>query len=102
MGFNVPSEHSGMAGYGDFERTLATLTSILDDRPHICGDRFTAADIYVGSQIAWGVQFGTIPATPRLKDYISRGMARPAFQRATEKDDAEMDGYGPETPPANA
>tara|TARA_R100001126_G_scaffold83076_1_gene51371 strand:+ start:198 stop:863 length:666 start_codon:yes stop_codon:yes gene_type:complete len=102
MGFNVPSEHSGMAGYGDFERTLATLTSILDDRPHICGDRFTAADIYVGSQIAWGVQFGTIPTTPRLTNYISRGMARPAFQRATEKDDAEMDGYGPETPPVNA
>lgn len=102
MGFEAPAEHSGMAGYGDFDRTLATFSSILEDRPYICGDRFTAVDVYAGSQIAWGVQFGSIPATPPLKDYIARGAARPAFQRATAKDDAEMDGYGPETPPANA
>lgn len=102
MGFEVTAEQSRMAGYGDFDRTLATLSSIVSGTPYICGDRFTAADVYVGSQIAWGLQFGTIPASKMLQEYVSRIQARPAFQRATEKDDAAMDGYGPRVPPANA
>ena len=102
MGFNVPSEHSGMAGYGDFERTLTTLTAILMTGPTSVVIDLPQLTSMSAHRSPVGVQFGTIPTTPRLTDYISRGMARPAFQRATEKDDAEMDGYGPETPPANA
>lgn len=98
MGFEVPADKGMMAGYGDFDRTLAVLTSIINDRPYVCGERFTAADVYVGSQIAWGMQFGSIPETPQLKDYVGRGMSRPAFQRGTEKDDAAMAEYGPQMP----
>ena len=55
---------------------------------YIAGDRFSAADVYVGSQIGWGLQFGTIPARPALADYWARIAARPAAVRAKAIDDA--------------
>lgn len=98
MGLEIPEGKSVMAGYGDFDRTLATLIAAVTKTPYICGDKFTAADVYVGSQVNWGLQFGTIPTTPALQDYVARITARPAFARGTEKDDAAIAEYGPQMP----
>ncbi len=86
---------AGMLGYGSYERAIAGLEALLGDGPYICGDRFTAADVYVGSAIGWGLDFGTVPETPAFKAYRDRLNAREAYQRAKAKDDAAMAEFGP-------
>ena len=96
---NVSTEgHQQMAGYGDFETTRSTLIKAVSDKPYVCGDSFTAADVYLGSQVGWGLQFGTIPASPELEAYRDRVYARPAHARATQLDDAAMAEHGPAMP----
>lgn len=98
MGFEPSAEQSGMAGYGDFDRTRETLIKAVSKHPYICGDVFTAADVYVGSQVGWGLQFGSIPASPELEAYRDRLFARPAYKKAGELDDSGMAEYGPAMP----
>lgn len=88
------------AGYGSFEMMRATLIKAVSGTAFICGDQFTAADVYVGSQIGWGLQFGTMPASPELEAYRDRVYARPAYARATEIDNAAMADHGPAMPSA--
>ena len=90
LGVEVPAEKTGMVGYGNFERTRNVLISAIADRPFVCGDRFTAADVYVGSQIGWGLQFGSIPPSPELTAYSERVYSREAFKRASALDDAAI------------
>lgn len=74
----VSPEQAGFVGYGgNLERVLDTLETALAG-PFITGDRFTAADVYVGSHIGWGMQFGGIPARPAFTAYWKRLKARPA------------------------
>lgn len=90
MKFDPNEEQSRMAGYGNFDAMYAGLLTAFDGRPYICGERFTAADVYVGSEVVWGLQFGTLPAHPSLEAYRDRLVARPARARATELDDAAL------------
>ena len=90
LGIDIPEDKKQTIGYGDFDLMHATLISAVTGRDYICGDRFTAADVYVGSQIGWGLQFGSIPASPELSAYSQRVYAREAFKRASAKDDAAM------------
>jgi glutathione S-transferase len=55
---------------------------------YLLGDRFSAADLYLGAQIGWGMQFGTIEKRPALETYVGRIASRPAAVRAREIDDA--------------
>ena len=84
------SDKKQMLGYGSFEDTMSALERAISQGPYICGDPFTAADVYVGSQIGWGLMFGTIDERPGFKDYVGRLQARPAARRANELDDAAM------------
>ena len=88
-------QKSGMMGYGSFERAVNGLKTLLGDGPYFCGDRFTAVDVYAGSQIGWGLQFGTLPASAEFEAYRDRIYARDAYQRGSAKDDAAMAEYGP-------
>jgi glutathione S-transferase len=54
------------------------------------GDRFSAADLYVGAQIGWGLQFGWLEKRPAFQAYSERLLSRPAAVRAREIDDALM------------
>ncbi|MDE3079717.1 MAG: glutathione S-transferase, partial [Paracoccaceae bacterium] len=58
--------------------------------PYIAGEAFSAADVYVGSQIGWGMMFGTIEPRPALVAYWDRLKDRPARLRADEMDNALM------------
>mgnify|MGYP003395516029 FL=1 len=69
---------------------LDTLESALKTGPYLLGERFSAVDVYLGSQIAWGVQFGTIEKRPGFEDYVGRIYSRPAAVKAREIDDALM------------
>jgi len=59
-------------------------------KAYIAGDRFSAADVYVGSQIGWGLQFGSIEDRPAFRAYWANLADRPALKRAAELDDAAM------------
>lgn len=75
-------------GYGTMERVCHTLDELLSDgRNYLLGEQFSAVDIYVGSQIAWGLQFKTMDKRPSFSNYVERLTARPAMVRAQELDD---------------
>jgi glutathione S-transferase len=88
LGLLAPPDKAMMAGYGTFEAVIDALESAIADGPYICGDQFTAADVYVGSQIGWGMMFGSIDRRPAFEDYFARLGDRPAARRAREIDDA--------------
>ncbi len=90
LGLTIPAERGVMVGYGDFDRMLAALESAVSGRDYIAGHRFSAADVYVGSQIGWGLSFGTLPARPAFTAYWDRLKDRPALARANAADDALM------------
>lgn len=88
MGWVPPPDKKGRVGYGSMEDVVATLCGHLAANTHFCGDAFTAVDVYVGSQIGWGLGFGTLPAAPELVAYWTRIKTRPALARANALDDA--------------
>ena len=90
MGFSVPPEKEAMMGYGSPERALGTIEQALSASPYLCGDQFTAADLYVGSQLGFGIMFGILEKRPAFEDYVGRLQSRPAAKRANELDDALM------------
>lgn len=91
LGLLAPPEKAGMVGYGSFEQMLDTLeTAATGSAPWLLGERFSAADVYVGSQIAWGLMFKTLPVRPAFEEYVRRITARDAYRRAVALDDAAM------------
>lgn len=86
----VADDKKAFVGYGSFEDVISTLEHAVSAGPYIAGDKFSAADLYVGSQIGWGMMFGTIDRRPAFTDYVDRLQARPAALRAREMDDAAM------------
>lgn len=79
FGWEVPADRQGMAGFGSFDRAVDALDGWLGTHDFVCGDRFTMADVYVGSQVDWGLQFGTLPERPDLKAYADRIRQRDAY-----------------------
>jgi glutathione S-transferase len=86
-GWQVPPDKERMFGYGNYDRVTAVLDELLSLRDYVCGDRFTGADVYVGSQIMFPMQFGMIPERDSFLRYRDRLQARAAYKRATEIDE---------------
>lgn len=78
----------GMMGYGDFDLTMSVIEGHLKNNDFAAGNRFTMADVYLGSQMAWGIQFGTVPDTPVLRGYAERATDREAARAARAIDTA--------------
>lgn len=84
FGWQVPEGKSSAVGFGCYEDTLNALEQAVSSGPFICGDQFTAADVYVGSALAWGMLFGTIEKRSVFEAYASRLYARcPSHQTKT-------------------
>jgi glutathione S-transferase len=88
FGLVIPPERERSAGYGNFTTVLDVLEAAVAAAPYLAGDSFTAADLYVGAQLGFGLQFGIIEKRPALIDYAGRMAARPAAVRAKAIDDA--------------
>lgn len=89
LGFVVPPERERMMGYGRYADVLDALTAAtLAARPYLLGTQFTAADVYVGSHLAFGMQFGVIEKRPAFERYCATLATRPARLRAIQIDDA--------------
>jgi len=80
--FEPRPEQEMLAGWGSFERTIDAIDAKLEGAVWICGERFTMADVYVGSSIDWGMTFGIIPPRPALVAYAERCQSRPAYKAA--------------------
>ena len=98
MGFAVPQERERMMGYGRFEHVIDALEAAVSRSQYVVGDSFTAADVYVGSGIGFGMQFGMIEKRPAFERYWQRLSARPAALRAKEIDDTLAAQQAPQTP----
>jgi glutathione S-transferase len=93
LGVTVPEQKRGMVGWGSLELVIEQLDKLaLEASPYLLGDAFTALDVYVGSQIGFGLQFGTMPKLPSLEHYYAAIMDRPAAIRAREIDDVLLTG----------
>lgn len=82
LGLIVPTDKSMMVGYGSFDATINTLDGHLANHLYVCGSRFTMADVYIGSQVDWGLQFNTLPQRDSFIAYAERMRARDAYQAA--------------------
>ena len=82
FGFEVPADRQRAIGYGSIENVVDALDYAVTQSEYIAGDRFTAADVYVGSQIGWGMMFGTLEKRPAFEAYWRRISSRPAAVRA--------------------
>lgn len=76
----------GRVGFGSYERTVETLAKAVSASTYLCGEQFTAADIYVGAQVDWGLAFGTLPERSEFAAYAERLRARKAYQSAKKID----------------
>ena len=85
-----PPGPRGMLGYGDFDTTLDVVAQAVSASPGpwLLGERFTAADVVIGSGLRWTMMFGIVPRRPEFTAYTDRIAERPALQRAEAKDAA--------------
>ncbi len=77
---------AGSIGYRDIDALADIVAKAVSKGPHLLGERFTAADVVIGSAIRWGTMFKLIPDRAEFKQYTERLAARPAAQRADAKD----------------
>jgi glutathione S-transferase len=89
LGFVVPPERERMIGYGTLAQALNAREAAVSKSDYIAGNSFTAADLYVGSHIGFGMMFGTLEKRPAFEKYWQRVSSRPACKRAKDLDDAK-------------
>jgi glutathione S-transferase len=74
-------------GFGDFDTVMDVLAKAAAEAdPYLMGARFTAADVIIGSGLRWGMLFKLLPERPEFSAYVRRLEARPALERASQKD----------------
>ncbi len=88
FGLTVPEDKESMVGYGNFATVMDTLEKAVEGGGYVAGETFSAADVYVGSHIGWGMQYDTIDKRPAFEAYWARLSGREAYQRANALDDA--------------
>ena len=74
------------AGFGRFEDVVSTLRQAVGGKRHVCGDGFTAADLYLASYIGWSMMEGSLPKLPEFEAYATPLLQRAASVRADEID----------------
>jgi glutathione S-transferase len=88
LGFVTPEGRERMAGWGTYGAVLDAIEAAVTSSRYLVGDRFSAADVYVGSQIGFGLMFNSIEKRPAFERYWQGLSARPAAVRARAIDDA--------------
>ena len=83
----VSEDQRGMVGFGSTAAVMDAMEGALKGRDYLDGEAFTAADLYLGSHIGWGMQFGAVEKRPVFEAYVARLHARPAAIRAAKIDD---------------
>ncbi|AKM09239.1 glutathione S-transferase family protein [Croceicoccus naphthovorans] len=90
LNFEPDKDQQRTVGFGSVERTVDTLDGWLKEHAFVCGDRFTMADVYVGSHVDWGITFEMLPYRDSFKDYANRLRTRPAYRKSKQMDGVEV------------
>jgi len=88
IGWEVPADKQGMAGFGNFDLAIDTVAAAIAGKAFLAGDRFSAADLYVASQLDFMLGFGLLAPRPEFDAYLEPLRERPAWRRAKEIDAA--------------
>lgn len=84
--FTGQEVNRGSSGWGDFETMIEVLETGLKEGPWIMGEKFTAADVLLGSSVNFMKMFGILPKNVVLEAYIERCLERPAYPKALARD----------------
>lgn len=84
--FQRPGVPASTVGYGDFDTVMDVLSQAVSGGDYLLGDRFSAADVVLGSTLRYGMMFGAIPKRPEFEVYAGRLASRPALQRTNARD----------------
>lgn len=87
FGFEPDDAQAKSVGFGTFDRVVDALDRKLSHWDYVCGHRFTAADVYLGSHIVWGMGSGTLPERDAFSSYADRLTKRQAYRAAAAIDD---------------
>ena len=100
LGVAVPDDprQRGMVGYGSMQAVLGMLEHAVETDAYLTGPNFSAADLYLGAHLAWGMAFGTLEKRPAFERFVGKIINRPAAIRAREIDDDLMRQAGAEPP----
>ena len=92
MGWEVPEDRKPTVGFGSLESIVDAIEAAIkgSEGDYICGDQFSACDVYVGSHLNWGMSFETIEKRPVFEEYVGRLLQRPASARANEINEKRM------------
>lgn len=101
MEWTIPPEREMSMGFGNADNTLNALELALAQGPWICGEQFTAVDVYVGSHVSWGMQFGAMEERANFREYADRCGEREAYQRADQINEKHLAETG-QTPPGQS
>lgn len=74
--------------WGSWDRMLAALEDRLRSHDYVAAGRFTVADLMVAGTLQFMASFGMLTLSPAMAAYRDRCLARPAAQRAQEKEQA--------------
>jgi glutathione S-transferase len=85
-GFVASEQMQRMMGYGTYETTIDVMEAAVSAGDYLAGGKFSAADLYLGSQIGFGLRFGSLEKRPAFEAYMARLTARPAYQKSQEID----------------
>jgi glutathione S-transferase len=86
LGYGPPPMGDIRASWGSLDRVVAMLDTVLGQRDWLAGDRFSAADLYLGSLLDWAIRFGNVADRPVFERYLARVVDRPAYARAEALD----------------
>jgi len=76
-------------------KRLEEVEAALGDRDHLVGDGFTIADLMLSSVLKLVEPLGMLEATPRLRTYQARHLARPAYRKVIAEQMATYAAHGP-------
>ena len=82
-----PVDRPAALGYGKYDDVVHALETALTPGPYILGERFSAVDVYVGSQLAFGMMTKSLEPRPAFQRYVDLLAQRPAYRRFSEQSD---------------
>jgi glutathione S-transferase len=88
IGWEAATEQQRMLGYGTFDRAIAAVETAIRGKAFIAGNRFSAADVYVGSILDFMINFKLLEPSTIITDYVEPLRGRSAYKRAKEIDTA--------------
>ena len=80
--FNDIEPNPGRSGWGSFDLMVKTMEKGLAGNRWLLDDKFSAADVMVGSSVVFMRMFDMLPDSPTLAEYADRCLQRPAYQKA--------------------